>query len=148
MELNQILIIHLFCTFAMTGVIWIVHLLTYPSMRLIPEAIYPQYHQFHTARIGLIVVPLMMIELLSALLLCIYSAHNPLFYFNLFLLALIWFNTFFHSVPAHQKLVQSKHPDYLERLIKLNIIRTLLWSARSIIFIGLLINGKFSILSM
>lgn len=141
---NEIFLLHLFATFAMTGVIWLVHLLTYPTMRLIPSEVYAQYHQFHTARIGFVVVPLMLLEMATAFLLCLFEQTRMIFIANLILLILIWMNTFLHSVPAHNKLVHSKDPKALDNLINLNIIRTVLWTLRSMVFLGALIYGIIS----
>lgn len=143
-SLQFILIAHLFSTFAMTGVIWLVHLLTYPAMRLIEHKSYASYHQFHTSRIGLVVIPLMLLEMMTSVALLILETSKIFFIFNFLGLLLIWFNTFFHSVPAHQKLINQKNEQALEHLIKMNLIRTLVWTARSIALMGGLVYGTIS----
>lgn len=142
---QQILIVHLFTTFAMTGIIWLVHLLTYPTMRLVGDKGYDKYHQFHTSRIGIVVAPLMVLEIFSGAVLFLRDPSMIFYLVNLIGLFVIWINTFFHSVPAHQKLTHHKDAKALEHLIKMNLIRTLVWTARSIALMGGLIYGTISL---
>lgn len=46
------------------------------------------------------------------------------------LLAIIWISTFYIQVPIHQRLLEIKDTDLLERLVRTNWIRTAAWTIR------------------
>ena len=69
MEFELLLKVNFISTSVMVGVIWVIQLLHYPSFHFINDQKYIEFQHFHMQRISFIVVPVMLIELASALLL-------------------------------------------------------------------------------
>jgi len=122
------------CAF-MTGLIWVIQLIHYPSFSRISPASFSEFHHFHSRRITWIVAPVMIFELISAIALVILNPSSPMMVSNLVLLGLIWLSTFFLSVPAHNQLAQGFDEKTILRLTTTNWPRTFLWSLR----LGLLV---------
>ena len=114
----------------MTGLIWTIQVLHYPTFTYVSENQFQKFHGFHTKNISLIVLPMMTLELVTALALVIFNPDSLILCVNFFLLILIWLCTFFVSVRFHNVLVKGKNIKTLDRLILMNWFRTLLWSAR------------------
>lgn len=134
-----ILLIHLFTTFALFGLIWTIQLVHYPFFQQIEPEQFKEILLKHGKRITPLVAPLMVIELGTAIYLVIAGAV----YFNyhlagLILVILIWLSTFFIQVPIHSALFQKHDREKIRRLIRTNWIRTILWSLKSVIGLMLL----------
>ena len=130
-SMNAILISHIFCCFMMTGVIWVIQLVHYPSFKFVTEDKFADFAKFHASRISWIVLPLMLIEISTAFfLLSVYQWGI----YNLLSVVLIWLSTFFLSVPCHNKLQQGKDNVEIKRLVLTNWPRTIIWSFRSAFF--------------
>lgn len=118
----------IFCCFFLTGLIWVIQLVHYPSFEFVDGA-FVDFHRFHSQRISWIVIPLMLVELASAMAL---AAENPSHYgLNALGVALIWLSTFFLSVPIHNQLVDGKNQELIAQLVLSNWPRTVLWTLRS-----------------
>lgn len=115
----------------MTGLIWLVQIVHYPSFSYIDENDYIQFQLFHMKNISYVVMPVMLTELFSLLILS-YMNLTTNFIVCLSLLALIWLNTFFWNVPLHQKLTQKKDTDAIKWLVISNWPRTILWTIKSV----------------
>lgn len=131
MNIEFIAHIHLFSTLFMTGLIWLVQMVHYPSFKFVDEKLYTDFQLFHMNKITVVVLPMMLMELFSLLLLSYLNLTTP-FIICLILLGLIWMNTFFWNVPLHQKLVKQKDNETINRLVISNWPRTILWSVKSI----------------
>ena len=132
--MNQTAELQRFATYGMTGVIWIVQLVHYPSFGYVAADRFAAFSQFHRASIGLVVMPLMLLEAITAVLLLTRSGPGtprPAFLLNVILLVLIWGITFFISVPLHEKLAHGFDAQSIHRLTQTNWLRTALWSVRS-----------------
>ena len=121
--------IHAIASILMTGIIWIIQCVHYPSFRFIASSDTASFHQMHTERIGLVVAPLMIIELITAVFLVFHGVKGGVLAFVLTIL--IWLSTFFVQVPIHKELGTTWHIDQVERLIKTNWMRTVLWTIKS-----------------
>ncbi len=119
------------CTFFLTGMIWIVQLVHYPSFAFIDTMKFKQFHNFHTQKITWIVAPVMIIELLFAVLTYL-NQENLYSILNLLSVLLIWAVTFFVSVPLHNKLQNGYDLKTINRLVRTNWLRTVLWTMRSV----------------
>ena len=53
--------------FLLTGVIWTIQLVHYPSFHFIDKLSFTNFHNFHERRISIIVMPLMLIELITSI---------------------------------------------------------------------------------
>lgn len=96
----------------------------------------------HSQRITYIVGPLMLLELLSAFAIVVHGLTLvPII--NLSLLLLIWLSTAFVSIPIHNKLARGSDRDAIEKLIRTNWSRTLLWTARSLLLAFSLHHSQF-----
>jgi len=134
MKLSLLLAIQLFCTFALTGLIWTVQCVHYPAFRYAHVENFKLLHNFHSQKITWIVAPLMVGELFSAALLLI--QYNSIFWiFQLVLMLLLWSSTAFLSVPIHNKLTNGYNLKHVNRLISTNWPRTILWSAKSLLLL-------------
>lgn len=125
------------CLF-MTGVIWLVQILVYPTFAHVSDA-FGKYHDFHTRRITWVVAPMMLLELISGACLFWLSPHG--FYFwNLIMIILIWCLTGLVSVPIHNR-IQFEPLRMGQWLTRTNWARTVLWTSRSIGWILILKNS-------
>lgn len=126
--------------FLLTGVIWTIQLVHYPSFHFIDKLSFTNFHNFHERRISIIVMPLMILELISSVALYFNDMSNHTFLLNLIVVGLIWCSTFFIQVPIHNILSQKKDNTMIEKLVNTNWIRTFLWSMRMLLIIDELIT--------
>ena len=136
MEFELLFKINFISTSVMVGVIWVIQLLHYPSFHFINEKNYIEFQHFHMQRISFIVIPVMLIESASALLLA-YFFRSSLTIILLALLLGIWGITFIFFTNMHQKLTNGYDPSIVDRLIQINWSRTILWSFRLIILLSI-----------
>jgi hypothetical protein len=119
-------------TFGMTGIIWLVQLVQYPGFRHVGVAEFGSFHRFHCRSIGLVVGPLMVLELLTASLLA--AAGEPPWFWRIMLAALlvVWLSTALWQGPLHGRLSrEGARPHLLRALLRGNWLRTILWTLRS-----------------
>jgi hypothetical protein len=130
---NAAFLVCVFCTFAMTGLIWLIQIVQYPLMSEVGEGAFVQYERAHCDRITPIVLPLMTAELLGAAFLVWrpVPGHSGMLVAAFAALLLIWASTFFLQVPLHNRLCQAFDAELHRQLVLTNWIRTVLWSARS-----------------
>jgi len=119
------------CLF-MTGLIWVIQLLHYPSFSFIAEDRFHKFHNFHSTRIMWIVGPVMLIEVISAGLLCWSFPQNRFWGWNMFGIVLIWLSTILLSIPRHN-ILASGDRTAIVGLVHTNWPRTILWSLRSVL---------------
>ncbi|MEM9113600.1 MAG: hypothetical protein AAGD10_08600 [Myxococcota bacterium] len=129
-----LLLAHVFATFAMTGVIWMVQVVHYPLFAQVGSEAFASYHEAHTRLITWIVLPLMCMEAGTAALFAV-QPPRPLAgwaaWLGLALVSLIWAVTFFHSIPRHGLLAGAFDPRAHTELVAGNWLRTLSWTLRS-----------------
>jgi hypothetical protein len=128
--------IQLFCTYALTGIIWFVQIVHYPLFKMVGQEKWMEFHGAHSFRITWIVAPLMILELIAA----IYYLFQPAGIMlpleknvAALLVVLIWLSTFGLQVPQHNLLAKGFVAESHRRLVTTNWIRTICWSARSVI---------------
>lgn len=133
---------HLFLTWAMTGVIWHVQVVQYPLFRQVGRESFAAYHDGHCFRISFIVVPLILGEAATAAGLLYLGWRQPLFLGSLPFLALAWLSTALLQAPLHTRLMtEGAEPHLLNRLVRTNWLRTVAWSARALLLLGLHVRG-------
>jgi hypothetical protein len=111
----------------------------YPLFAYVGVEGYERYQQLHVQRITWVVMPVMLAELTcAALLLCSHLNTQPTLWVASALLALIWASTALLQVPAHSALAEGWSAEAHARLVGSNWLRTLAWSARSVIALWLL----------
>lgn len=136
--MNLALLINFFCCSFMTGLIWLIQCVHYPSFTYVPAQTFAQFSHFHSSRITFIVLPVMMIELATSCYLT-YLSHS--YWLLLVLNILLFLFTFFLSVPCHGKLGLGKDDAMIKKLVLTNWPRTILWSARSALLLVELLNS-------
>ena len=123
-------------TLLMTGLAWMVQLVHYPSILFTDSQKFSEFHRFHSTRITLIVGPLMLIELGTALVLVFTPAFIPLTLSvpGLLLIAAIFAETVFRVVPVHNRLETTGYDAALIReLTRKNRFRTIMWTIRCLV---------------
>ena len=132
-------IIHFFTTVFMTGLIWVIQWLHYPSYHFIDLLKFKDYQNFHTHRITLIVGPVMLTEVFTGAYLTIQNNWSPMFIWNFIGLCIIWVSTLIFSIPSHNKLALGFNQKAISFLIGTNWIRTICWTLRSFLLMFFLL---------
>ena len=125
------LILHLIATSVMVGVIWVIQLVHYPSFHFVELKQYTTFQRFHMARISYVVIPAMLTELFTLFLIVISMDQIDTFVLaSAVLLIFIWLMTAVFFSGVHQKLTLGYDQTVVDKLVKLNWGRTLLWTLR------------------
>jgi len=125
---------------ALCTLIWLVQIVIYPSFLYYNESDIKKWHSTYTARITVIVMPLMLCQLSLYFFL---SYYQPTFssLIGLGLVLTIWAATFFISVPLHANI--DRLADTIvarKKLVYTNWIRTMAWTL--ILLFSILHYGK------
>ena len=108
---------------------WLVQGVIYPTFRFVNHDAFEKYHSWYTSRITLFVAPLMIGQLL------LHSFELVQFpdfgsITSMALILLVWGITGIGAVPAHARLGnEGKDELVISRLLRVNLVRTLLWTA-------------------
>jgi len=128
------LLVQVASTWAMTGIIWLVQLVQYPSFANVDAGSFEAFHAHHSAGISVLVAPLMIVEALSAFafLWVPLRVQSPWqIWLGIGLILIIWASTFLLQMPAHNRLSFGFDEDSWRLLVRSNWLRTLAWSARA-----------------
>ena len=87
----------------LVGLIWLIQLIHYPAFRHVDSSSWGQFHQTHSAVMGLLAGGPMIISLLVGVWLA-YTAGDARQYVVLGCEVLAWIVTFGRSVPEHTRL--------------------------------------------
>ena len=131
-----IILAHTVATGVMMGVIWTVQLVHYPLFLRVPPEAFPAYEREHMRRIGAIVGPAMIIELITAA----WIAADPpagigaeVAWAGAALVAVNWASTALVQGPTHVRLAEGFDARRIRFLVRSNWVRTIAWSARGLI---------------
>ena len=130
---DSLVLIHFLSTSLMVGVIWIIQLLHYPSFHFIDKANYSAFQDFHMNRVSYVVVPTMITELASGALVVLILPKFFLFNISILILAIIWIITFLFFTKLHQSLTFGYDEASVNKLVRLNWLRTTFWTVRLLI---------------
>jgi hypothetical protein len=136
----HLLLIHAGATLAMTGLIWFVQVVHYPLFDLASERRFGRFAEQHQRRTSLVVVPLMLAELGTAIALVVMpptGVGGILPWVGLALLGVIWLSTALVQVPLHRRLSERRDERAIRRLVATNWIRTVAWTARAVLALAL-----------
>ncbi len=139
--MNALVLAHAAATLAMVGVILVVQLVHYPLFDHVDVARFAAFEAQHSRRITYIVLPLMGLELVTALAL---AAARPAWlpawmaWAGLALVGVIWLSTAVVQVPLHRALASGFDATAHARLVATNWIRTLAWLVRAALVVGML----------
>lgn len=115
--------------FGLVVLIWLVQLIIYPSFRHVDPAQLQAWHKRYVGRIGSIVGPLMMTQVIVVSVQCTVALNfaNAL---SIICVGLCWLSSFALSIPCHRKIEQGQGTaEVLDRLVGTNWPRTVLWTA-------------------
>ena len=134
-----ILLVHAAATLFMTGVIWFVQVVHYPMFASVSADAFAAYAQRHSSLTTWVVGPAMLVELGAAIAL-VANASVPrwMSWTGLALLAAVWLSTFLLQVPRHEELARGFDPAAHASLVATNWIRTIGWSLRALVSMGML----------
>ena len=118
----------------LVGVILMTQFINYPLFKSI-KSDFTDYHKKYTERMGYVVAPLMIIELVLVTYIILHHKENLFVIFIFLLTILIWASTFFIQVPIHNTLSKKKEKNKIIKLHKSNYIRTICWILKLIISI-------------
>lgn len=112
--------------------IWVIQIVHYPLFKYLGTDGFSEAMKLHQDRISMIVIPLMIAELGSAIGLC-FLKQDLLSYALMIIVTLIWLSTFFIQVPHHNSLSHQYEIEKINALVKSNWIRTGLWTLKMIL---------------
>ncbi len=131
-------LVQVFCTFAMTGIIWFVQIVHYPLMRKVGKGRFSRYAQMHLVLTAFVVGPLMILEAAAVVFSVLYSTPwitDESAMLGAILLLVIWIATFALHLPQHRKLMQEFEARAYRRMLFGNWVRCYAWSFRSILLV-------------
>ncbi len=127
---------HLGATLYMTGLIWFVQIVHYPLFRLVGDKHFPLFEKQHTWRTGWVVGPVMVLELVTALVL-LWQRPATIGVFEVWLgttlLGIIWTSTVLVQMPLHFLLQEQPVRQAKRDLVWSNWVRTGAWSVRALL---------------
>ncbi|MGD1892352.1 MAG: hypothetical protein ACFB15_17405 [Cyclobacteriaceae bacterium] len=137
MEDKNLVLANLLVAAILTGLIWTIQLVHYPSFRHVGVAHFVEFQHRHMRNILYLVAPLMLIEIFLAVCLQVSVTEKSTILEVTFasgLLFLIWVVTFAISSPIHGQLATQGFDDALiSKLVTTNWIRTIAWTFRTVL---------------
>lgn len=127
-------------SWGLVGLIWTIALVHYPAFRY-AGAEWADAHAHHTMWIGVLVGPIMVVELGVAAYVAWRSGYEWQWVVPLVLVVLTWANTFLQAVPLHNQLGLAYDPQLVDRLVRVNWVRTGLWTAKAAWVSWLFVGG-------
>lgn len=131
-------------TWFLVGLIWMVQVVHYPLFARVGSAEFAGYQAAHASLITLVVGPLMLLELFTAVaILSLWPSSLPVWvgWLGLALVGVIWLTTLLASVPLHARLATGFDAQAHNLLVATNWIRTLAWTARGLLLAWVLYKG-------
>ena len=137
------LVVHLAAVAVLAGVGWVVQLVVYPAFRLVGADEWVRYHGTHTRAISWVVaLPWLVQGVSTAALLIAPAAGGRTAAVVLAVLALVTVvATVVTAVPAHGRLAASRDTADVSVLLRANLVRTLAWTASTLLSSHLLISA-------
>lgn len=139
LEFEHLALVHLLATGFMVGLIWTIHAVHYPLFALVPEP-YEPFQREHMRRITwLLVLPwgLEVVTALGLVLVADTGAQRAWALVGAALVVAIVAVTGGLAAPAHGRLLE--HFDRAEHrhLMRVDLLRTLLWTARGVVALAI-----------
>lgn len=133
--MTLILLIHVFATVFMVGLIWFVQIVHYPLFASIGDEQFRTYEQLHQRLTTWVVGPAMLVELATGIMLlkALPEESRVSAWMGMGLIVLIWLATAILSVPAHRSLSAGFTIAAYQKLVWTNWIRTIAWTARGML---------------
>jgi hypothetical protein len=134
LTVTRVLLLHVFVTSALTGLIWTIQIVHYPLFAEVGSEDFVSYEQSHSFRISTLVGPLMGLELICALLIVWKPPIGTtpfIAWSGLAVLLIIHTCTVLFSVRAHGVLGGGFDAPAHRLLVNTNWIRTIGWTVRA-----------------
>ena len=114
--------------FGLVVLAWMVQLIVYPGFAYYAPSDLKRWHGLYTKRMGMLVIPLMVGQLvLHGMLLLLHPDNTSIATFAL--IAGVWASTFWQAVPLHNQIADSPDTENIARMLKkVNTARTLAWT--------------------
>ncbi|MBL8812211.1 MAG: hypothetical protein JNM43_18750 [Planctomycetaceae bacterium] len=128
-------------TLYMVGVIWFVQVVHYPMFAMVGPEQFAKWEQRNVVLTTWVVGPGMLVEAITTLGLFFIPRQfvsRKVAAKGAILLGVIWLSTHFLQVPCHDKLATGFDPEAHQSLVQSNWLRTVAWSMRGLLVIGLL----------
>jgi len=120
----------------LVGLIWVIQVVVYPQFLRVDEKEFTRFHFGHCWRIGLLIAPLLVIEVITAAL-SLYQGHRePAFLISASLIPVNWLSTAIFQAPTHLRLMDGFDTAQVRRLIRSNWVRTMTWTVRGVLLLG------------
>lgn len=113
----------------LVGIIILTQFVNYPLFKKINYN-FKNYHSEYTTRMGYVVAPIMILELIIVVLIISNYPINNIIIAIIAITSLIWASTFLIQVPIHNKISFKKDTRKVNKLIQSNLIRTALWCTK------------------
>lgn len=131
--MSFLLVIHFACTWMLVGLIWVIQVTVYPQFLRVGTAEFTKMHFAHCWRIGLLIAPLLALEVISAAALLYRGHRERALVISIALIPLNWLSTAILQAPIHVKLMRGFDAALIRRLTLSNWLRTLTWTARGVL---------------
>lgn len=136
-------VVHLVATGFMVGLIWTIHVVHYPLFSLVNEP-YQPYQEAHMSRITALLVVPWGLEAISAAALvatAMSGTDRTLALAGLGLFALVVLVTGLGAAPIHGQLVDSYDAGLHQRLMRVDLVRAVLWTVRLVLAAWLVLRS-------
>jgi hypothetical protein len=133
------LLANLAVTFTLVGLIWTIQVVHYPLFARVGAESFARFHAEHSARITLLVGPLMCAEVACAawLVAATPPAARAWAWAAAACVAVTWLDTGLRAVPLHGRLAAGLDLALVDALVRVNLLRALAWTARGAILVRL-----------
>lgn len=132
--MRAVVVGHTVFTLAMFGLMWAVQIVVYPQFRSVAATDFAAYAGAHSTRISVALALLAPAEVVFAGWLFLdppVGLSRTLVFVAGALLAIGWVSTALYFGPLHGEFQRDYDPDAIERLVRFNWLRTLVWTARA-----------------
>jgi hypothetical protein len=139
--MTTVLLANALSTFFMLGLAWFVQIVHYPLFPMVGREQFPAYHGDHSTRTTWVVLPPMVVELVSSVLLAIDppAGESGLALAGAGLAIAVWGLTALAAAPAHGRIGRNGLDDRsLGSLIRISWLRTAIWTAHAVVVLLLL----------
>jgi len=114
----------------MVTLAWLVQGILYPAFKHIPEERFTEYHAWYTRRITWFVGPLMVLQVVLHAYQITTGDLDPVRLAAAIGVLATWGITGLGAVPIHSRLTRHGYDEAtVDRLLRVNLIRTLVWTA-------------------
>ncbi len=137
-----LLLVHLTATAVLTGLVWIVQLVVYPSFRLVGGGpSWPAFHAAHSRAVSLAVGPPWAVQGVTVAALLVRDGVSPLRALTGALALSTVVVTVVVSVPLHARLGEAYDDALARRLVATNWLRTAAWTAGTVAAAALVLQA-------